>query len=46
MGESQVDINEEGKAAVRAALDLRPGPVCNEDILDMSEEYMQKLKDV
>ena len=39
-------MNTETMAAVRAAVDLRPGPVCNEDLLDLSDDYSQKLTDV
>ena len=39
-------MNAETIAAVRAAVDLRPGPVCNEDLLDLSDDYKQKLIDV
>ena len=29
--------------AVKTAVSMRPGPVCNEDLLELSDEYAQKL---
>ena len=33
-------------AAVKAAVDKRPGPVCNENVLDFDDEYTQKFVEI